>query len=119
MQRHLRLRRKDDFAHLRQTGRAWRHPFFMLSVAPNTLTHNRYGFVTGRHLGNAVTRNRVRRRLRAVVQDVHPHVRPGHDIALIARGPVAGQPYTSIREAMITLLQRADLWEVSPGDTSP
>jgi len=119
MQRHLRLRRKDDYAHLRQTGRAWRHPFLILSVAPNDLTHNRYGFVTSRHLGNAVTRNRVRRRLRAVVQEVHPHVLPGHDIALIARGPVAGQPYQNIREAVITLMQRAGLWEFSPGDTSP
>lgn len=118
MQRHLRLRRKSDFAHLRQTGRVWRHPSLTVSVAPNHLNHNRYGFITSRQLGNAVTRNRVRRRLRAVVQEVHPHLLPGHDIALIARSPAADQSYRAIREAVITIMQRAGLWESSPGETS-
>lgn len=110
MQRALRLRRKDDFARLRKDGRVWRHPWFTLSVAPNELTHNRYGFITSKHLGNAVVRNRIRRRLREVVRRVHPQLVTGYDVAFIARPAIIDQPAAALNEAVTTMLQRANLW---------
>lgn len=112
MQRHLRLRRKEDFAHLRQTGHVWRHPLLLLSVTPNGLSHNRYGFVTSRQLGGAVVRNRIRRMLREVMRHAHPQLVQGYDMALIARGPIVGQPYQAIDDAIMTSLQRAGLWRL-------
>jgi ribonuclease P protein component len=115
MQRHLRLRRKEDFDHLRRTGRVWRYPLLILSVAPNGLTHNRYGYVTSKQLGTAVVRNRIRRWLREAVRHAHPHLMQGHDMAFIARGPIAEQPYGAVHEAVMISLQQAGLWP-SPGE---
>jgi ribonuclease P protein component len=115
MQRHLRLRRKEDFDHLRRTGRVWRHPLLILSVAPNGLTHNRYGYVTSKQLGTAVARNLVRRWLREAVRHAHPHLKPGHDMAFIARRSVTGEAYAAVHEAVMTSLQQAGLW-LSPGE---
>ncbi|RPJ02930.1 MAG: ribonuclease P protein component [Chloroflexi bacterium] len=111
MQRHLRLHRQEDFHRLRATGRVWRHPFFILSVTSNNLPHNRYGFVTSKQLGSAVTRNRIRRRLREVMSRAHPFLLSGYDLALIARVPVAGQSYQAITVAVHGLLKQAGLWE--------
>jgi ribonuclease P protein component len=116
MQRHLRLRRRQDFDRLRQSGRVWRHPWLILSVTPNRLPHNRYGFVTGRGLGNAVRRNRIRRLLREAVRAAHPGLRQGYDVAFIARSAIVGQPYQAIDQAVRTLLQQADLREAPPGE---
>jgi ribonuclease P protein component len=116
MQRHLRLRRQEDFARLRQTGHVWRHPFFILSVAPNQLSHNRYGFVTSKRLGTAVVRNRVRRLLREAVRAAEPNLKPGYDMAFITRGPVAGQSFQAINEAVRAIFQQANLWETPPGE---
>ena len=115
MQRNLRLRQTDDFARLRASGRVWRHPFLMLSVTSNDLPHNRYGFVTSKQLGGAVVRNRVRRVLREAVRQLHPRLRPGHDMALIARPPIVGQPSAEVWHAVETLTQRAGLLE-APGE---
>lgn len=117
MQRHLRLRRREDFRRLRATGRVWRHPFFMLSVTPNGLLHNRYGFVTSKQLGNAVVRNGVRRRLRESVRHAHPYLVSGYDMALIARPPVVGQSYAVVSQAVVALLRQAGLWQ--PGELEP
>lgn len=114
MQRHLRLRRQEDFRRLRATGRVWRHPFFTLSVTPNGLPYNRYGFVTSRQLGNAVVRNSIRRRLRESVRHAHPYLTPGYDMALIARVPVVGQSYQVVNQAVVMLLRQAGLWQ--PGE---
>src|SRR5262249_41408223 len=46
----------------------------------------RVGFTVSKQVGNAVERNRVRRRLRELVRCVPPTVlRPGHDYVLIGR----------------------------------
>lgn len=114
MQRHLRLRRNDDFARLRATGQVWRHPFLILSVVSNGLPHNRYGFITSKHLGKAVVRNRIRRRLREAVRQAHPCIKPGHDIAVIARESIDGQPYHAVSDALKATLQQAGLWMSTP-----
>ncbi|MCL4238783.1 MAG: ribonuclease P protein component [Anaerolineae bacterium] len=118
MQRHLRLRRNEDFARLRQEGRAWQHPLLILSVAPNGLAHNRYGFVTSKRLGTAVVRNRIRRLLREAVREVHAHLRPGHDIAFVARPRIAGQPFQVVRQAVSASLQRAGLYSPPAEESS-
>jgi ribonuclease P protein component len=117
MQRYLRLRSQQDFVRMRKTGRAWRHPFLILSVAPNGLAHNRYGFVTSKALGTAVVRNRVRRVLREIVRRADPQLTPGHDMVFIARGPIAEQPYEAVSEAVVTTMQQAGLWS-PPGETT-
>ncbi len=119
MQRHLRLRRRADFIRLRRHGRVWRHAFLILSVAPNGLPYNRYGFITSKHLGKAVVRNRTRRLLREAVRGVHAHLQPGHDIVFIARPAIVGQPFQAVREAVTASLKRAKLWLPPPEDGSP
>jgi ribonuclease P protein component len=80
-----------------------------LSVAPNGLLHNRYGFVTGKYLGNAVTRNRVRRLLRESVRLLHPRLYTGFDVVVIARQPVVGQPLAALKRILQELAQQAGM----------
>ncbi|MBI5961433.1 MAG: ribonuclease P protein component [Chloroflexi bacterium] len=118
MQRHLRLRRTEDFARLKQSGHVWRHPLLILSVTANSLTHNRYGFVTSKQLGNAVARNRIRRLLREAVRHAHPDLAPGYDVAVIARMPIRGKSYRTVKEAVWAGLHAAGLWRPK-GETPP
>lgn len=109
MQRHFRLRRNEDFGRLRRDGRSYRHSFLTLSVVKNGLAHNRYGFITGKYLGNAVTRNRVRRLLRESVRSLHPRLRAGFDLVFIARPPVIGQPFAAVERIINELIQQAGM----------
>jgi len=119
MQRHLRLRRREDFAYLRKHSKVQRHPFLILSVTPNQFPHNRYGFITNKQLGKAVDRNRIRRLLREAVRQADSHLHEGYDIAFIARKHIVGQPYQAVEDAVKQCLIDAGLWTEVPGDIPP
>lgn len=68
----------------------------------------RVGFTCSKKVGNAVVRNRAKRRLRAVARDVLiPHGQPGWDYVLIGRaGKTTERPYTALRDDLLSAVQR-------------
>lgn len=107
--RPLRLAKSQDFARLRQEGQTFRGRFMLMNVAPNTLPHNRYGVVTGKRLGGAVLRNRVRRVIREALRQSTPHFHAGWDVVLVAHPSIVGQPLSEITRALDALARQAGL----------
>lgn len=64
----------------------------------------RVAVIAGRKVGNAVTRNRAKRRIRAALRDVH--VPAGLDVVVIARGPATSAPYPELVEQVSTGIGR-------------
>jgi ribonuclease P protein component len=66
------------------------------------------GFTCSRKVGNAVARNRAKRRLRAVAQEVLPdQARPGWDYVLIGkREATAARAYADLRSDLLAALER-------------
>lgn len=106
-----RLRGKKRFQEIRQRRLRWVHPLIVLGGLPNDLDWTRCGFVVSRRIGQAVERNRVRRRLREAVRIRYPAIQPGWDLVFIARPPIREADFHEIGAAVEHLLQRADLWQ--------
>lgn len=113
--RELRLRRSTDFEIVRKRGRSVSGALVVLAYRPNGLEHNRYGFAVGRRVGKAVRRNRVKRWLREAVRRLHPQLRQGYDLVLIARGRLAepSVSYHQVAGCVHELVRRAGLIETT------
>ena len=73
-----RIRDRSTFADLRRSGRRIkRGPVTVIWVDGDPYQPPRVAYAVGRSVGNAVQRNRLRRRLRAIVSDRKALWRPG------------------------------------------
>src|SRR5579862_105718 len=94
MRREQRLRRACDFAAVHRRGRTHGGGVLSVRTLPNGLPVSRAGFVVSKRLGKAVTRNRVKRRLRAAYDAIGAV--PGYDLVVIARPEAATCDYQSL-----------------------
>lgn len=68
----------------------------------------RVGFTASKKIGNAVTRNRAKRRLRAAASQLMPLLgREGHDYVLVARGTTVARPFPALLSDITTALKAA------------
>ena len=83
MHKESRLRKSKDFALVYREGRRRADRRLVVIARPNGLHSTRFGFVTSKRLGNAVVRNRTKRRLREAARV--SGVEAGWDVVAIAR----------------------------------
>lgn len=113
MQRQFRLTRSADFKRVRRFGKSYAHPLVVLVAQANQGVEVRVGVAAGRTVGSAVKRNRAKRLLREAMRNLIPSVASGWDVILIARPALASSTLTETREALLTVLRRAELISLS------
>ena len=76
----------------------------VVRFVPNGRDHDRFGISTGRRLGGAVQRNRVRRRIREILRRSPNDSGHGWDILVVARPPAVDASHDELRAALERLL---------------
>lgn len=94
------------------------HPalFIYTQVRPGGLQLRRMGLVTGRKVGNAVTRNRVKRLLREVFRLNKHRLLPGADVVFVSRPAAAKYGFHQLEAAVLQQWQAAGVCGPGPVD---
>ena len=103
-----RLRQRADFLAAASGTRVPAAGFVLAGGKRTDHGPARFGFTVSKKVGNAVERNRVRRRLREIVRLAgESRTRAGHDYVLIGRRAALQLPYARIAKDFDGALQRA------------
>ncbi len=81
----------------------------VLYSRPNGLACNRVGITTGKKLGHAVVRNRIRRRLREIYRIHEGLFLPGFDIVVVARGRAANAKFSALQADFLRAAEKLGL----------
>lgn len=103
-----RLLKRADFLRLAR-GRKWAAPGLVLQMAPTPepTAELRAGFTVTKKVGNAVVRNRAKRRLREAARAVLPlYGAPGSDYVLIARDATPDRPFAALIDDLKQALRK-------------
>jgi ribonuclease P protein component len=118
-----RLKTRGQFLRVAAGKRKWAAPGIVLQVAPQpsddraAVDGPRYGLTVSRRVGNAVVRNRARRRLRAAAEEVLPlSAAAAYDYVLIGRQGTPARDFSALKNDLETGLRKLGAFREAPED---
>ena len=103
-----RLKQRKDFLRLAHAKRAHSTSFVLQARDRGDAQALRVGFTCSKKVGNAVARNRAKRRLREIARLILPQFgQIGHDYVLIGRANVtASTKFTALQDELLASLRK-------------
>ena len=95
------LKKNSEFRRLYSRGKSAANAYMAIYCRRNGGACNRLGYTVSTKLGNAVLRNRVRRRLREIVRLNGPRLKSGWDIVIVARRRCVDAAYPKLDAAFL------------------
>ncbi|MBQ9493228.1 MAG: ribonuclease P protein component [Oscillibacter sp.] len=109
MKRPLTLKKNHEFQRLYRRGASAVGGSLVIYCRKNRLSRNRVGLTASTKLGNAVQRNRARRRMREVYRLNADKLRPGWDLVLVARSRTLSAPWPELNATFFRLCKKLGL----------
>ncbi len=102
--RFTRLTDSPEFERVYKQGTAFRGKLFSVHAFPNEIGTPRLGLSVSKKVGNAVTRNAARRRLREVFHSAIERIPGSLDLVVSARPPAAEATFEELNEEFLRAL---------------
>ncbi len=116
MKASVTLKENRDFQRLYRRGRSMGSATLVLYARANRLGRNRLGITTGAKLGNAVTRNKMRRRVREILRLHAAELRQGYDLVAVVRHSAVERDYWKMNRDFLRCAGRLGLLVQEEGE---
>ncbi len=106
----LRLREAELFNKAYKEGRSVPSKevvLYVLDLGPKEQT--RAGFSISKKVGNAVIRNKIKRRIRSILESIGGSLRDGHILVFVGRPAAADCGFSQLKETVRRLLEQANV----------
>ncbi|MFT4416909.1 ribonuclease P protein component [Fredinandcohnia humi] len=114
MKKEYRIKKNQDFQTVFQSGKSSANRQFVVYVLEREgQEHFRIGLSVSKKLGNAVTRNRIKRLIRQFFLE-HKTLVQEKDYVVIARKPVVDMEYEEVKKSLFHVLKVAKVLKKVP-----
>jgi len=93
-----RIRSKRDFLFLFKEGKRYKDKYFNLIYLPNSLSFSRMAVIISKKVGNAVTRNKMKRWMRDLFRRNKEYLKHDLDVLIIVKKEIQEASWTTLRE---------------------
>ncbi len=97
--------RSGDFDIVYRTGKRRSSSHFTVFFRHNELPETRFGVSIKKALGNAVVRNRIRRRIREVVRKHRQEIPAGWDMVIHPKGAIERVEFVALAADLLRLIK--------------
>lgn len=103
------LKENRQFRRLYAKGKSFVSPFLVLYYRKNVEEQNYLGITVSGKVGNAVLRNKLRRRIREIYRTNEERFLSGYTIVVVARVRASCASYEDLRRSFLKLAKKANI----------
>lgn len=107
MEKKYRLRKNMEFKKVYSVGKNYWNRNLVLYVRKNNLGETRVGYTITKKHGNAVVRNKIRRRMKEAFRLNFYNVKQGYDLVFIPKKNTGNITYNELEGSMIHIMKIA------------
>ena len=115
MKKNFRVKREKDFKAIFKEGTSFANRKFVIYRLENKQKHFRVGLSVSKRLGNAVTRNQIKRRIRHILQNARGEISEDVDFVVIARNGVEALGYAEMEKNLLHVLKLSKIYQEGNG----
>ncbi|MGG3891130.1 ribonuclease P protein component [Metabacillus fastidiosus] len=110
MNKKNRIKKNEDFQKIFKQGKSMANRQFVIYFLEREESELRIGLSVSKKIGNAVTRNRVKRLIRQVFLEEKERIVNNKDFIIIARKPAAEMSYDEVKSSLNHLFKKMKLY---------
>ena len=115
MKKSFRVKREKDFKAIFKDGTSFANRKFVVYQLENQQNQFRVGLSVSKKLGNAVTRNQIKRRIRHILHSVKGSLVEHVDFVVIARKGVETLDYAEMEKNLLHVLKLSKIYQEGNG----
>ena len=115
MKKNFRVKREKDFKAIFKEGTSFANRKFVVYQLENQQNHFRVGLSVSKKLGNAVTRNQIKRRIRHIIQNAKGSLVDHVDFVVIVRKGVETLEYAEMEKNLLHVLKLSKIYQEGNG----
>ncbi|QED49949.1 ribonuclease P protein component [Cytobacillus dafuensis] len=106
MKKEFRVKKNKEFQEAFKKGKSFANrQFVVYSLKKPDQEHFRIGLSVSKKIGNAVTRNQIKRYVRQAFHELEHEIHNQYDYIIIARKPVADMEFHEIKKSLMHVLK--------------
>lgn len=103
MNKKYRIRKNEEFEYIIEKGICLKSKYFVIYNIESKESFNRYGISVSKKVGNAVIRNKTKRRIRDII--IKSSIKNGYDYVIIVRKAAIDLNYNQMKEELLKILK--------------
>ncbi len=92
-----------EFNDIIKSGKRNTSKFFYIYIKDNNFVYNRYGIAISKKIGNAVVRNKFKRQIKDIIDDLNFN-NESKDFIFIAKTIIKGKEYSEMKEDIVNFM---------------
>ena len=105
MKKHNIVKNNYEFNSIIRNGKSKKNKYFIIYYANNVLEKYRFGISVGKKIGNAVIRNRYKRKIRSIVDNNKKYYQKNIDYIIIMRKACIDASFIEMENKYIVLIK--------------
>lgn len=101
------VKRNEDFQRIIKTCKYYKHKDYILYIEKNDSKSYHFGFSVGKKIGNAVTRNKIKRQLKSIVSK--KDYQNGFNCIIIVGKNILNKSFSQMQIDLLEILEKLDL----------